>query len=63
MLNINLGAGGNLVRNQWVPDLSAGIGIGINKKGKIRFPYVSSNMLFDFTPEGKTIKSWLRMAF
>ena len=51
-LEINIGAGAGLVRNTWVPDLSFGIGIGFNKKGAVRYPYASTNFLFDFNPEG-----------
>ena len=50
-LELNLGAGVGLVKQQWVPDISAGIGIGFAKKGKVRTPYVSSNALFDFDAE------------
>ena len=54
VLEINFGAGAGLVKNTWVPDLSVSVGLGLNKKGNIRLPYVSTNMLFDFSSEGKT---------
>lgn len=53
MLEFNLGAGAGLIRNTWVPDLSLGIGVGIKQKGKLRYPYISSNMLFNFDSENK----------
>lgn len=53
-LELNFGAGAGLVKNNWVPDVTMGVGIGFNKKGNVRFPYVSSNMLFDFSEAGKT---------
>jgi hypothetical protein len=53
MLEINLGAGAGLIRNTWVPDLSLGIGVGFKQKGKLRYPYISSNMLFNFDAENK----------
>ncbi len=54
VLELTLGAGAGLVKNTWVPDISFGVGIGLNKKGVARFPYISSNMLFDFDLEGST---------
>ena len=53
-LEFTMGAGAGLVKNTWVPDVSFGVGIGFNKKGIARFPYISSNMLFDFDLEGGT---------
>ncbi len=47
-LELEIGAGAGLVRNEWVTDFSFGLGIGFNKKGAYRYPYLSSNMIFDF---------------
>ncbi|MEM9831049.1 MAG: hypothetical protein AAF944_10455 [Bacteroidota bacterium] len=63
-LELTLGAGAGLVKNTWVPDVSFGVGIGFNKKGVARFPYISSNMLFDFDPEGSTnINTFLNVGY
>lgn len=63
-LELTLGAGAGLVRNRWIPDISFGVGIGFNKKGVARFPYVSSNMLFDFDLEGSTnINTFLNIGY
>lgn len=52
-LEINLGAGAGLVKNNWVADLSFAVGIGIVKKGEPKYhPYVSTNLIFDFDDEG-----------
>ena len=63
-LELTLGAGAGLVKNAWVPDVSFGVGIGFNKKGVARFPYISSNMLFDFGSEGGTnINTFLNVGY
>ncbi len=53
-LELELGAGAGLVRNNWVTDISLGVGVDFNKKGAHRYPYISTNMLFDFS-ENKEI--------
>ncbi len=64
MLEINLGAGADLIKSTWVSDLSLGVGIGLNRKGKVRFPYISSNVLFDFSPEDKiNINTFLNVGY
>lgn len=50
-LELQLGAGASLVKSTWVADLSFGIGLGLNTKGMIKSPYISSNMIFDFNTE------------
>ncbi len=63
-LEINLGVGAGLVRNTWVPDVSLGVGIGFRHKGTIRFPYVSTNLLFAFDAEAKTrINTFLNLGY
>ncbi|GEM_PF-1040425 len=63
-LELNVGAGAGLVKGNWVPDLSLGIGIGFNKKGLTRFPYISSNMMFDFSAENETnINTFLNIGY
>lgn len=52
-LELSIGAGAGLVKNTWMPDLTLGLNFIFNKKGTIRGPYITSNMLFDFTTEGK----------
>ncbi|MEQ8713136.1 MAG: hypothetical protein RIC80_08960 [Cyclobacteriaceae bacterium] len=53
-LELELGAGAGLVRNNWMTDVSLGVGVDFNKKGAHRYPYISTNMLFDFS-ENKEI--------
>ena len=63
-LELTLGAGAGLVKDTWVPDISFGVGIGFNKKGAVKFPYISSNMLFDFDLEGSTnINTFLNVGY
>ena len=63
-LELTLGAGAGLVNNTWVPDVSFGVGIGFDKKGVTRFPYISSNMLFDFDLEGSTyVNTFLNIGY
>ncbi len=52
-LELQFGAGAGLVKSTWVADLSFGIGLGLNHKGMIRSPYVSTNVVFDFDAESK----------
>lgn len=52
MLSLTGGAGAGLIKNKWVADLSAEIGISFNKKGVLRYyPYISTNLISDFTSE------------
>jgi len=52
-LELNLGAGAGLVKNNWVADLSFAVGVGIVKKGVPKYhPYLSTNLIFDFDDEG-----------
>jgi len=63
-LELNLGAGAGLIRSTWVSDISLGVGIGFNKKGVYRYPYVSSNMMFNFDSEKKMhINTFLNVGF
>jgi len=52
-LELHLGAGAGLIRNNWVADLSFEVGLGLVKKGVVKFnPYLSTNLIFDFDEEG-----------
>ena len=63
-LEFNMGAGAGLIKSTWVPDISFGVGIGFNRKGALRYPYVSSNMLFDFDTESNTnINTFLNVGY
>jgi len=64
-IEINVGAGAGLVRNNWVADLSFGIGLGFNQKGVLKHnPYISTSLLFDFNSEGKAqINTFLNVGF
>lgn len=53
ILELSIGAGAGLVRSTWVPDLSFKIGFGLNYKGVMRSPYISTNLVFDFDEENK----------
>lgn len=51
-LEFNAGVGAGLIKSDWVADLAFGIGVGFNRKGVLKHnPYVSANMVFDFTEE------------
>lgn len=64
MLELSAGAGANLVRTTWVPDLTLKAGLGFNKKGMLRNPYISSNMLFDFTSENQiNLNTFLNLGY
>lgn len=64
MLSLGFGAGAGLVRTTWVPDLSFRIALGFDKKGVIRGPYVSTNLLFDFTEENKVnLNTFLNLGY
>ena len=64
-LEFSIGAGGGLVRGQWVADLTGEISIELNKKGRMRYnPYLSTNSLFSFNTEGKLeVNSFLNAGF
>ncbi len=52
VLEIGLTAGGGLVENNWVTDLSLAVGLGLVEKGVTKFqPYISSDLLFGFDNE------------
>lgn len=64
MLELSIGAGANLVKNTWAPDLTLKVGLGFNKKGILRNPYISSNTLFDFTAENKiNLNTFLNLGY
>ena len=52
-LELQLGVGAGLVKSTWVADLSICVLLGLNHKGMLRAPYVSSNVVFDFDAENK----------
>lgn len=63
-LEFELGAGGGLVKNNWVTDISFGVGVDFNKKGAHRYPYISSNMLFDFTESNQiNVNTFLNVGY
>jgi len=63
-LELDFGAGAALVKSTWVTDLSFGISLGLNHKGMIRAPYISSNMVFDFDTESKmSINTFLNLGY
>ena len=63
-LEFQLGAGVGLIKSRWTADISAGIGLGLNKKGMHRGPYISSNMVFDFDAENNmSINTFLNAGF
>ena len=63
-LEFQLGAGAGLIKGQWVADLSVGLGLGLNKKGMRRGPYISSNIIFDFDAEkNMSINTFLNAGF
>ena len=52
-LEIGLTAGGGLVKNNWVTDLSLTLGLGFTEKGVVKHqPYISSDLIFDFNESG-----------
>jgi len=64
MLELSLGAGAGLVRSAWIPDLSVKLGLGLNYKGVMRGPYLSSNMLFDLDPENSVnLNTFLNLGY
>ena len=65
MLSLTAGAGAGLIKNQWVADLSAEIGLHFNRKGVLAYnPYVSANMIFDFDAEDNiSTNTFLNLGF
>jgi hypothetical protein len=64
MLELQLGAGGGLVRDKWVADISFGVSLGLNHKGIPGGPYISSNMMFDFDVESNmSINTFLNVGY
>lgn len=64
MLELHAGIGAGLIKNNWVTDISLGLGLYFNKKGMVRGPHVSSNMIFDFAAEGKmNINTFLNIGY
>lgn len=64
-IELSLGAGAGLVKNTWVPDLTFGVALGFYNKGVIRHnPYITTNMLFDFSTEDKmNINTFLNVGY
>ena len=63
-LELQFGAGAGLVKSSWVADLSIGISLGLNHKGMLRAPYVSSNLVFDFDAESSmNINTFLNVGY
>jgi len=64
LLELQIGAGAGLIKSNWVADISFGIGLGLNKKGVPRGPYISSNMIFDFDAENNmNINTFLNIGY
>ncbi len=64
MLELGFAAGAGLVRTTWVPDLSIRASLLLNQKGVSYGPYVSSNLLFDFTQESKVnLNTFLNLGY
>ncbi|MEQ9297793.1 MAG: hypothetical protein RIF33_04475 [Cyclobacteriaceae bacterium] len=63
-LELELGAGAGLVKNNWVTDISFGVGVDFNKKGAHRYPYISTNMLFDFSESNQiNVNTFLNVGY
>lgn len=63
-LELELGAGAGLVKNNWVTDISFGVGVDFNKKGAHRYPYISTNMLFDFSESNQiNVNTFLNLGY
>jgi hypothetical protein len=64
MLELQAGVGAGLIKNNWVTDISLGVGLYFNKKGMVRGAHISSNMIFDFATEGNmNINTFLNLGF
>ena len=64
-IELTAGTGAGLIKSNWVADLSAEIGLKINRKGVLRHnPYLSTNLVFDFdTGGGMNVNSFLNLGF
>lgn len=63
-LELEIGAGAGLIKSDWVADISAGISLGLNRKGMLRGPYISTNLVFDFDAEDKmNINTFLNLGY
>ncbi len=63
-LELQMGVGAGLVKNTLVTDFSFRISLGLNHKGILRAPYVSSNMVFDFgTERNMNINTFLNLGY
>jgi hypothetical protein len=52
MISLRLGVGGNMIRNQFLTDISGEVGLMLTKKGILKNQiYLSNNLLFSFDPE------------
>jgi hypothetical protein len=64
LLELHAGAGAGLIKGNWTTDVSLGIGLFFNKKGMMRGPQVSANMIFDFASEGNmNINTFLNLGY
>jgi hypothetical protein len=56
MISLRIGVGANLIRNQFMTDLSGEIGLWFNRKGVLRNQiYVSNDLLFSLNPEQQAV--------
>lgn len=63
-IELTAGAGAGLVRSTWVADFSFRIAIGFNRKGVLRSPYISSNLVFDFDTESNiNVNTFLNIGY
>jgi hypothetical protein len=63
-IELTAGAGAGLVKSTWVADLSFRIAIGFNRKGVLRSPYISSNLVFDFDTESNiNVNTFLNLGY
>lgn len=64
-LEFSAGVGAGLIKNEWVTDISFGVGAGFAKKGVLRHnPYISANMVFDFnTEDAIRINTFLNLGY
>lgn len=64
LLELHIGAGAGLIKGNWTTDLSLGLGLFLNKKGMMRGPQISANMIFDFADEGNmNINTFLNLGY
>jgi hypothetical protein len=63
-IELTAGAGAGLVKSTWVADLSFRIAVGFNRKGVLRSPYISSNLVFDFDTESNiNVNTFLNLGY